>query len=275
MAGMDILKEAGKSALGMLEKACIQIEDNRAGHINVVERAGQSGLLGSEKIFDVTHADGSELGGFKLDEISEIKKGFMLKAEVDGLTKIKKYTVRFNPSTLSLYAYGGGRVAKTSFDGNQTKTVFEGMDATIGLNVQLVFDAESNEDCFMNEIFDIKGNVKKVVNAARGKRNSVQNQVEGFIAALRSPYTRRVTFSWGNLSYRGVLTQISSEYTMFSIHGRPVRAVVNLEIACMEETVSKKNMGQWNKSFNKAFSGETTNLESAGQTVGNLFNINL
>lgn len=276
MAGMDVLKEAGKSALGMLEKAYIQIEDNRAGHINVVEKAGQGNMSLADKLFDVSDSSGTNIGSFKLDEIATVRNQVIDNAIKNNMTSIKKYVVRFNPSTLSLNAYGGGRVAKTSFDGGQGKIVYEGMEATIRFNVQLIFDAQSNEDCFMNDIADVKGNIKKGVNVVKQKRNSVQNQVEGFIAALRSPYTRRITFSWGKLAYIGVLTEVDAEYTMFSIHGRPVRAVVNLGMTCMDPSISKNNMGQWTKSYENAFSNKSkTNLESVGQNVGNLLNINL
>ena len=267
MGKSDILKEAGKSALGIIEKAYIEIEDNRVSQISVVE--------GKNNMYDVSFSDGSFVGSFSKNELSAVAKSIKNSPKYDGMTKIKRYIVRFNPSTISINAYGGGRIAKTSFDGNEAKTVYEGLEATIAFNVQLIFDAESNEDCFMNEVADIKGNIKKGVNVVRKKRYSVQNQVEGFIAALRSPYTRRVTFSWGNLSYRGVLTDVDAEYTMFSIHGRPVRAVVHLGMMCTDADIAEDNMGQWKKNFEKAFSSNKTNLESVSQNVGNLLNINL
>lgn len=276
MAKLDILKQAGMSAIGMVEKAIIEIEDNRVSKINVVEtgdgRFSASTVAGknSGKIM------GKNLGIFTKSEIDVVKNSLIEMSRLDGETKTKRYKVRFNPSTLSFSAYGGGRVAKTSFDGQNAKIVYEGMDSTISLNVQLIFDAESNEDCFMNEITDVKGIVKKGINTIKKKRNSVQSQVEGFIAALRSPYTRRVTFVWGKLSYKGVLSSVDSEYTMFSIHGRPVRAVVNIGINCSDEDVLHNNMGQWEKSFKEAFSNkDKTNLESVSQNVGNLINFNL
>ena len=276
MAKLDILKQAGMSAIGMVEKAIIEIEDNRVSKINVAETGdGQfsaSAIAGKNSGKNM----GKNLGKFTKNEVTVIKKSLMDMSRLDGEAKTKRYKVRFNPSTLSLSAYGGGRVAKTSFDGQNAKIVYEGMDSTISLNVQLIFDAESNEDCFMNEITDIKGIAKKGINTIKKKRYSVQSQVEGFIAALRSPYTRRVRFVWGKFSYKGVLSNIDSEYTMFSIHGRPVRAVVNIGINCTDEDVVHDNMGQWEESFENAFSNkDKTNLESVSQNVGNLINFNL
>lgn len=276
MAGLDILKQAGMSAVGMVEKAYIEIEDNRVAKIAVTQ-TGDDEFSASEIVKSNSgNNEGKHLGKFNGKEMSIIQQQYIEAARINGMTKTKRYKVRFNPSTLSISAYGGGRVAKTSFTGDGTKIEYAGMDTTILLNVQLIFDAESNEDCFMNEITDVKGNIKKGVNIVKNKRYSVQNQVEGFIAALRSPYTRRVRFVWGkNLSYKGVLTNLESEYTMFSIHGRPVRAVVNIGINCSDEDIVHDNMGQWKDSFDKAFSKNKTNLESAAQNVGNLINFNL
>jgi hypothetical protein len=62
---------------------------------------------------------------------------------------------------------------------------------------------------------------------------------------------------------------------MFSIEGRPVRAVVSIGFICSDETEADGNMGQWMTSYRKAFEGTASRLESVTQNVGNLFNINL
>lgn len=43
-----------------------------------------------------------------------------------------------------------------------------------------------------------------------------------------------VTFSWGNLNFKGYLTSLNEEYTMFSIEGKPIRA--KLDITIQEDT---------------------------------------
>ena len=269
MAALDILKEAGKSAVGGLAKAVIEIEDARLKEINVKDEKN-----GSSSLIDI---NGDKLATFSSKNVNTIKEQL---GELFSESSTKKqYVVRFNPSELSLSASGGEnagiKVLKTSLDGSAITTGYVDMDASIDLNVRLIIDDMDVEDCFMNEIVDAKGTAKKAVKAATKKKNSVQNQVEGFIAALRSPYTRRITFIWGKMSYKGVLNSVNAEYTMFSIQGRPVRAVVDLDIACLDEDISESNMGQWEDSFKKAFSTDKTNLESAGQNVGNLMNFNL
>lgn len=278
-------KETVGRAAGLIEKAVIEIEDARIKEVQVVETASGSKkhtIKATGEIFEFK--DKATSGRNMLDLITEAK---MNKSIRDLNVTKKRYTVRFNPNTLTLNAYGGGRVAKNTFDGTQNLAQYQAMDATIIFSVQLIFDDMSPEDCFMNEITDPKGILKRGAKAAtslgnlatdkiKSVRNSVQKQVEGFTAALRSPYTRRVKFCWGNLSYEGILTHVDSEYTMFSIHGRPVRAVMNLTITCADQTISEESMGIWKKRFDEAFSNsDKSRLESAGQNVGNLMNINL
>lgn len=39
-----------------------------------------------------------------------------------------------------------------------------------------------------------------------------------------------VVFSWGNLNFRGVITSISEEFTMFTMDGKPIRAKAQISI---------------------------------------------
>lgn len=40
----------------------------------------------------------------------------------------------------------------------------------------------------------------------------------------------KVTFSWGNLNFTGYLTSVNTEYTMFSMEGKPIRAKMDIVI---------------------------------------------
>ena len=40
-----------------------------------------------------------------------------------------------------------------------------------------------------------------------------------------------VVFSWGNLNFKGIISDLSVEYTMFSMEGKPIRATVSLTMA--------------------------------------------
>lgn len=117
--------------------------------------------------------------------------------------------------------------------------------------------------------------IAKGVLAGKGKKdNSVQKEVEGFIAALRSKYTRRITFHWGTMNYTGVLNRVSAQYTMFNVLGEPIRAVVGLSLVCADKDVSPGNMGAWQKYYVELFGGGDQSFVGA-QKIGNLININL
>ena len=150
------------------------------------------------------------------------------------------------------------------------------------MTVKLIFDQVDPQDAFMSDKFTLsytsvtKGAVKGVKKLLGKKTNSVQTQVEGFIGALRNESTREITFAWGKMCYTGILNRISSQYTMFSVTGEPIRAVVTLTMVCADETIEGNTMGNWDAQYKKAFgSGESFSLTGAAQKVGNLFNFNL
>lgn len=267
MAAKDILSEAGKSIIGKVTKAVIEIEDNRIRDVEIAPMQSgfgvKSNLTGNIKLVSA-------------QELPEAVNSLRSMAESAVGTK-KTFTVRFNPSKLTLQAQGGGMVAKTNFAANGTSTVeYASMTPHIQLGVELIFDDASNADSFLSEKLSAGGMVRTGIDVVRNKTHSVQPQVEGFIATLRNPYTRNVTFHWGTMSYSGVVNYLNAEYTMFSISGHPVRATVSMGILCVDETVRDGNMGQWGEYFRTAFgTGDATNLESVSQNVGNLLNFQL
>ena len=272
MAGMDILKQAGASVIGMVEKAVIEIQDERIKDVQIVPMGGNAYGVKSNLTNVIKIASSMET---LENAVTEMKRQALGEA---GVTK--RFVVRFNPSSLSLQAQGGGRVAKSNFaTGANSSMEYGSMTPRIQMGVELIFDAATNDESFMQESLTLPKNlVMTAVKAGTKKNSSVQNQVEGFIAALRNPYTRAVTFNWGKLSYTGQLNYLDANYTMFSKSGRPVRAVVSLGILCVDESIGDGNMGQWEDAFEEAFGdpdSNGTNLKDAGQTVGSLFNINL
>lgn len=264
----SIFTEAGKSLVGGLAKAKIIIDDTRVNEIKVIDIVNndKKKLLYNDKANFMETVENGKL----TERVEELKKKFN-----EAGTK-KTYTVRFNPSELSINAVGGGKVAKTNFDDSgNSKVEYASMEINIQLSVRLIFDDMRVTDSFMNEIATPVNGAHKIYHAAKNTRNSVQAQVEGFIGAMRNAYTRRVTFVWGNLRYEGVLNYMNSEYTMFSVHGRPVRAHVDIGILCSDKSMDGTNMGQWGPKFKAAFDSDGQNLETVGQNVGNLLNINL
>jgi len=41
-------------------------------------------------------------------------------------------------------------------------------------------------------------------------------------------------FTWGDMSYQGVLNGVNAEYTMFNVNGEPCRATVSLRLVILD-----------------------------------------
>lgn len=198
----------------------------------------------------------------------------------------KQFQVQFNPSDLQIEGHGGGRMATTAFNNVDENgrsgpgaIDFKPVPIHINLNVKLLFDNMNANECFLSAKTNIapsemaKSLIKTGLSAAgKNRKMTVQQEVEGLIAALRSPYTRCITFNWGDMSYTGVLNRVSAQYTMFNSSGIPVRAVVQLSLVCADETVSPNSLGRWQDEYEKAFGAGSKSLVSWTQKAGSLFN---
>ncbi|MGN0343782.1 MAG: hypothetical protein ACI4EC_02355 [Lachnospiraceae bacterium] len=198
----------------------------------------------------------------------------------------KQFQVQFNPGDLQIEGHGGGRMATTAFnnvdeEGRSTAGAidFKPVPVHINLSVKLLFDRMNPNECFLSAKTNIapseiaKSVVKTGLTAAGvNKKMTVQQEVEGLIAALRSPYTRCITFNWGDMSYTGVLNRVSAQYTMFNSSGIPVRAVVQLSLVCADQTVSPNSLGEWQDDYEAAFGAGSKSLGSWTQKAGSLVN---
>lgn len=286
MAALDALQQigtqAGNSLIGRVTKAIIEIEDERATPAQVtvteepVRRAG--GLLASASALDGLASQVTEAVSSGTQAVQQLTQ---TATQAAALPQNKRFEVKFNPSEISFQAQGGTRVSKTNFlPGGRVDMQYVQMKPMVQIRVPLVFeDMERTETFMMEKLTDptalVRTGVTAGIAAVTGKVHSVRPQVEGFVGALRNNRTRKVTFLWGNMAYKGVLNEVSAAYTMFSIDGHPVRATVNIGILCGDETERDGNMGQWQASYQRAFAGNASKLESLTQNVGNLLNINL
>lgn len=290
----NIGKSALQSFTGGIEKAIIEIEDNRPkpGNTTVTEaeprKATDAGLGQiSDKLSDVanTVVKNTDAVLDKLpvtDVVDEMKE-----TAVEMIPERKRFVVKFNPSQINFQGVGGVKVEKRDYEvqyKDKEKKVdirYQAMQPRIQMNLQLLFDDCERTEAFMAEKATdtsawLDTGIRGIVNTITQKRYSVRSQVEGFIGALRNPHTRKISFCWGRMKYEGVLNQVNVEYTMFSTDGNPIRANVNLGILLVDETLDYQSMGQWQNSYKQVFGKEDqTNLGSGMQYVGNLLNINL
>lgn len=259
MGALDVGKNALSSLTGHTEKAVITITDRRKimDDITITEvktaRGSEAVLTSGEGI--VSSSEGGDLNSKINNMMDEYVKGH-------GLNKTtKSYTVKFNPSTLTLSATGGGKFAKTNYTKSGSKVEYGSLNQQIQITCQLIFDDYEYGEAFMNPTanLSVQNAVKKGVKAVSNvtglkKEYSVQPQIEAFTAALRNKLTREVTFSWGKLSYAGVINRFDATYTMFSTSGKPIRATANFGMICMyPEDVNGESAGPWQEWWQKAF----------------------
>lgn len=263
-----------------------QIEQSTKGTI-----PGSDGKIASRTPSDIKTLDSftKTLKGNQLDAFKQAVKDVDFQSfqgiNLDGMKK--KFQVQFNPSDLQIEGYGGGRIANIAYNNPDNKDKVSSSNVTmmpmpvyVKMSVKLLFDRMDPGDCFLsaktNVSFssDVTSVVKGVTRGFTGKSKlTVQEEVEGLIAALRSTYTRCITFNWGDMSYQGILNRVASQYTMFDSSGEPVRAVVQLSLICADETVSPNSLGSWQDAYNTAFGGGSKSLVKTGQKLGSLLNI--
>lgn len=157
----------------------------------------------------------------------------------------KKYKVQYNPTEITVNAgeplnkSGKTKLLKTGTDREHKVAEYGAEQYAIRVTIPLTFD-----------------NSKEYTEGLKGKipadesAYSVRTEVEGFIAMLRNPNIRYLTFSWGAMCYSGELVSLSGQYTMFTESGTPVRAVLSLTVKCRDFD----NNNQWLGMYSQAFS---------------------
>ena len=294
----NIAKSAGQSISGNIEKAILEIEDERIRlkDINVEQaEARKPTTAGLSRISGKWSEAAKNTVNNVLEGVTKTTlpwmKGVneMQEKAARSAPKKVRFEVKFNPSQITFQAVGGIKVEKRDYapkdkDGKASGDVqisYQEMAPRIQMNLQLVFDDYERTEAFMLEKFTdttaiARTGINSAVTAVNGKTYSVRPQVEGFMGALRNSNTRKVTFYWGNMKYSGVMTYVNAEYTMFSTDGNPIRANVNMSILLVDESLDYQCMGQWQISYQKVFGKEeATNLGNSLQNAGNLLNINL
>ncbi len=264
---MGIGKQIGNSLLaniGIIEKAIIEIEDNRG-----IETTRQEAVkISKGQIANTTlRNDVSPTGISSYIRVPKQSK--------------KRYTVQFNPSSISLTGRGPGYVNIMAFDKSGKSADPTKQSVRIYFSVQLVIDQVDNFDAFTEDKMNISPtqlgqNIAKGVMKATGKMAkdpTVKETVEAFISAIRSPYTRNITFQWGNMRYSGELNQVSAQYVMFNRKGQPVRANIDLGLQCFHEDPYPNSLGPWEDAYRRAFEKEETRAVGAAQMAGSILNL--
>lgn len=135
----------------------------------------------------------------------------LLQGVVDNLSTVNsagsdKIKIQFNPASLK-FSYSNTNADDTS---------------SVSKSDGTVEDADSGDDnttltLSMDIIFDRSNQIKDA-------DKSVKPDVDQFLAMVKNPYVREVTFFWGKQYYRGVVKKVDATYNFFNKNGLPMRA---------------------------------------------------
>lgn len=223
---------------------------------------------------------GSSLSGLAA-AASSVLTGGTAAAQTSSSGVQRILAVQFNPSSLALYSNSievqRQNAVRDEQTGEQRVHVDSAVRPWVELSVDLIFDRVNNADAFMWDKLrqGVGGAVANGINnAIKGSTpRTVQAEVEGLLAAIRNSHTRETAFAWGDFYFRGHLRDMASEYTMFSVAGRPIRARVSLRIR-QEQT--QTSMDSWIRDFQTAFGASpATGAVNALRSAKNLINIGI
>ena len=100
------------------------------------------------------------------------------------------------------------------------------------LSATLIFDSYSDGDLFSNAEAALVTNMTLgVENKLKPITDKLKKLEQAAHVAGSQHKPPLVVFSWGNLNFKGIITELSIEYTMFSMEGKPIRATVQISIA--------------------------------------------
>jgi hypothetical protein len=134
------------------------------------------------------------------------------------------FEVQFNPSDIQLDAKADWATQKAQAD--QVKIEFKSVSPRT-LSMTLVFDTTTNNS-------DVRVTyVNQLMNTFTLKQmpdlNPEHDQTAQGTLGMKKRNVLQ-TFEWGNFSFMGAITGLSTKYTMFSKDGNPVRAEVKVQM---------------------------------------------
>lgn len=270
MGFTDTMGNFFSNLIGKVEKATIVVVDDGDD-----SAADGISLQGADSKVDMAFKAKRDLRQSSMEMLGE------LQGTADGfLQNGKQFKVQFNPATLQFNASGGGYseikdYAKSGEDAKKTGSdigiKYGKVPFQVTMEVDLIFNKVDSNDAFV-EVFQgmstFKGLYKTGANlTGKNSSYSVQNEIEGLIAATRVFTTCLISFNWGKMHYCGILQNLNTNYTVFNPKGEPVAGTAHLSMILIDEGVNQKSAGKWVKAYKEAFD-KSKSLASTGQSVG-------
>ncbi len=188
--------------------------------------------------------------------------------------KFMKFTVQYNPATIRLYSVNGKVQSRRAEESIDRLSVYR-FSGKSKLSFDLIFDDVDNVNAFgLNEMTTMNATnaLNKGLSAYShgGLTYSVRKKMDAIMSLLASSATQQVIFFWGNMCFRGTITDVGNKFTMFNPSGNPIRGEMHLEITQDKKTkVLEYDESYWQKSFEKCFSNKNTkgaDMAAGGQS---------
>ncbi len=158
-----------------------------------------------------------------------LKKGKLIICDDNG-NQSDSVSFTFNPSSYRITSTPHYKDVRHLADDTLKKEFLGGVSRT--LSVELLFDSFSDRDLFSESQAKGVSNITMgVENQLRPITDKIKKLEMAAHVAGEQHKPPQVIFSWGNLNFRGVISDMSVEYTMFSMEGKPIRAKASLTIS--------------------------------------------
>ena len=280
-----ILTGLGSAVTGNINKAYILLHRPELNPAEQAEADRNGGLGGQKGLANLTSElqlttdmTSGRMMGISSSVWNPVKGIDSVLQKSANMSNFFPVQVQFNPSSI-IFQGTGGEIRRESVGGageNQFQQFDRPSETVLGM--ELIFDDTNNKDAFMmdaelpllSEIASVGGMVQRIeqgVTALQGKKYSVQDTTELFVAAMVQNFTRLVGFAWNKMIFWGELVGVSVQYTMFNKAGAPIRAKVAIQIR-QDQAVGTDNPYATEKNWETAFE----NMFKAG-TGNNAFGI--
>ena len=160
---------------------------------------------------------------------NSLKKGKLIICDEKG-KETDSLSFTFNPSSYRITSTPHYHDVRHLSQDTEKKEFLGGVART--LSVTLIFDSFSDTDLFSaDEAKDITNITAGVENKLRPITDKIKKLEMAAHVAGEQHKPPLLIFSWGNLNFKGIISDLSVEYTMFSMEGKPIRATAHLTMA--------------------------------------------
>ena len=164
--------------------------------------------------------------------------------------------VQYNPSSVRIYSTGKGSGGYLIGSNNVTQASTL-ISQTI-MDFELIFEDINNQDAF--DITSMGFNVETIYGLGKDLAShlidgpyGVINQVQGILGLIHNTATQGVIFMWNDMVFKGKLTDVNIEYTMFNKDGDPILAKVKMSIQHVYTKDDDSEIKYWDGVIKKVF----------------------